>query len=106
MFTVILDLAVINSKTKLEYNKKQLINCRVHLKNLATGLVIDHLKERFKIKSFKYSAKSAIETVLQYTNQKDNHNKESEREYEEPQEIKSAKCYMCIVELRGISDKE
>ena len=101
VFTFLLDLGVINSKTILEYNTGNSITRRDYLRNLATALVLPYMKQRLD-HPLKSSAQLAIETVLKSLGQF----KEKPKAKEQEEQRKVTKCKMCIDELKGLKNEE
>ena len=63
-FTFIFDLAAVNARTILKYNKENYIDSRLDfLKNLATYLTILYIKNRAKVANLKSVTISAINDV-------------------------------------------
>ena len=63
-FTFIFDLAAVNARTILKYNKENYIDSRRDfLKNLATYLTILYIKNRAKVANLKSVTISAINDV-------------------------------------------
>ena len=66
VFTFILDLAAVNARTILKYNKENYIDSRQDfLKNLAAYLTVPYINNRAKVTNMKSVTISAINDVLE-----------------------------------------
>ena len=109
VFTFILDLAAVNPKTILKYNKKNYFDSRQNFsKNLATYLTNPYIKSRAKVANLKSLATSAINHVLEscgvsvLRDDQENQDLPIEDNGDLHNEGHGMKCHLCIRNLQGM----
>ena len=110
VFTFILGLSVINAQTVLKYNLEphRGMSRQQFTKNLGYQLCMAHIKKRLQSRSLQKHVLDAINSVIAYSGNEGDNITIGEVSVDNSQNIsvKLAKCDLCIVDLRGVSDKE
>lgn len=103
VFTFILDLAAVNTRAILKYNKENYSDSRWDLlRKLATSLTILFIKNRAQL-SLNLVTLLAINNVSQSCGKSET----TDIEEHEPVEVMSdGKCHICLKNLHGLEDKE
>ena len=111
-FAFILDLAAVNARTILKYNKENYIDSRRNfLKHLAAYLTIPYIKNRAKVTNSKSVTISAINDVLEscgvsvLRDDPENQDLPIESNGDLPNEGRGMKCHVCIKNLQGMKDE-
>ena len=113
VFTFILDLAAVNARTILKYNKKNYIHSRRDfLENLPTYLIIPYGKTRTKVTNLKSVAISPINDVLEscsvsvLRDDPENQDLPIEDNGILPNEGPDIKCHVYVKNLQDTKDEE